>query len=356
MSDKGTTAKPDDQSGGSFLALLNDFKTKSRQDLIAMANSLMKPTSEDATESIPLVVQEESPDEHQTRDDLISMISLIFSQNIDPDNPSLARLEKKLQNLHLDQSTLVKMEKLLHKTSHQQNAIPFEKVAALLADTNEAVKEGAPTVQLEQQAVKEPFASTSLIKQMSESDFDFKRQFDGKEIIFQSFHQNGSVLAAGKSEQEPLPKVSVQQFFSEVIELVKNQVSLKKASEFLEAKFSLTPEQLGDIDVKLSIHKGQVTAHFSAETLLAKETLESQISLLRSSLQQQGLQVDKLEISLGGQGMQQSFSRQDEKPRQDQSQQRLLKKKIQVDEYYQSHSTLEEYKNSGNENTINILA
>ena len=28
----------------------------------------------------------------------------------------------------------------------------------------------------------------------------------------------------------------------------------------MEAKFSLTPDKLGEIDVKLSIHKGQVAA------------------------------------------------------------------------------------------------
>ena len=124
----------------------------------------------------------------------------------------------------------------------------------------------------------------------------------------------------------------------------------------MEAKFSLTPDKLGEIDVKLSIHKGQVAAHFTAETLIGKETLESQISLLRTSLQQQGLHVDKIEISLGGQGLQHSFSQQEEKSRQDQSQQRFSKKKINIEEFYQSHSTLEEYKQSGTENTINILA
>lgn len=351
ISNKTSSTKPEEQTAGSFLEILNGFKQESGQDssndLNAIVNSLYKTINEQPNESLTLVdtennQQEQADDDQQTRDDLLAFISFLFKHDIDPSSPSLKQLETALD-----------------KTKQQQEPISFEKIAKLLAEATLPEKDANLTVQTGKNAVEDAFKPIFSLKQNENGtapDFEFQPKFEGKEVVFQSFHSNGSASAASKGEQTPMPKVTVQQFFSEVIELVQNQASLKKASEFIEAKFSLTPEKLGDIDVQLTIHKGQVVAHFSAETMLGKESLESQISLLRSSLQQQGLQVDKLEISLSGQGLQHSFSQQEEKPRQEQSQQRFAKKKINVDDYYQSHTMIDEYKQTGTQNSINILA
>ncbi|WP_157081454.1 flagellar hook-length control protein FliK [Neobacillus soli] len=361
--DKDSSSKQGGQSATAFLELLNELIQENNQDsphdLLAMVNTLFQTISEQSNQPETFVNQknneEETPNkEPQTRDDMISFISLLFKNEIDRNDPSFAQLEKQLQNIDPNKATLAQLEKVFSK-KNQQETITFEKIAKLLAEVATPGKEGIPTVQHGQKAVEDSF-KFKLTENSPVPDFDFQRQFEGKEVIFQSFQPNGAASAVGKSEQAQLPKVSVQQFFSEVIDLVKNQASLKKASEFIEAKFSLTPEKLGDIDVKLSIHKGQVFAHFTAETLIGKETLESQISLLRSSLTQQGFQVDKIEVSLAGQGLQHSFSQQEEKSRQEQSQQRFSKKKISAEDFYQSHSTIEEYHHSQTENTINILA
>lgn len=352
LSDKLSDTKQGDKPEGSFLELLNEFKQENNKDatnnLLALVNTLVHhPPNEQANQSITLAglenYQEEQPvEEQQTRDDLLAFISLFIKNDIDPSNPSLGQLEKALD-----------------KTNQQQETISFEKMAKLLAEVTVPAKDVNPSAETGQKVVKDAFKPTFSLKQKengSAPNFEFQPKFEGKEVIFQSVHPNGTAPVTSKGEQAPLPKVSVQHFFSEVVELLKNQASLKKATEFIEAKFSLTPEKLGDIDVQLSIHKGQVAAHFSAETLLGKESLESQITLLRSSLQQQGLQVDKIEITLSGQGLQHSFSQQEEKSRQEQSQQRFAKKKINVDDFYQSHTTIDEYKHNGAQNTINILA
>lgn len=64
-----------------------------------------------------------------------------------------------------------------------------------------------------------------------------------------------------------------------------------------EAKLSLYPQHLGQVDVKLTMHNGQLVAQFVAESVAGKEMLESQMSQLRATLQNQGIQVDKLEVT-----------------------------------------------------------
>jgi flagellar hook-length control protein FliK len=64
-----------------------------------------------------------------------------------------------------------------------------------------------------------------------------------------------------------------------------------------EAKLSLFPKNLGHVDVKITMHEGQLVALFAADTLAGKQMLESQLPQLRQTLQSQGLQVDKLEVT-----------------------------------------------------------
>ena len=64
-----------------------------------------------------------------------------------------------------------------------------------------------------------------------------------------------------------------------------------------QAKITLYPENLGQVDVRLTMQNGQLVAHFITEHAAAREMLDSQLSLLRGALQTQGIQVDKLEVS-----------------------------------------------------------
>ncbi len=68
-------------------------------------------------------------------------------------------------------------------------------------------------------------------------------------------------------------------------------------------RLSLYPESLGQVDVRMTSHNGVLTAHLVVDTWVAKELLEGQLEHLRQALQQQGMQVDKLEVSVGQQGL-----------------------------------------------------
>ena len=70
-----------------------------------------------------------------------------------------------------------------------------------------------------------------------------------------------------------------------------------------QARISLYPENLGQVDVRISSHNGVLTAHLVADTWIAKELLDGQLDHLRQALQNQGLQVNKLEVSIGQQGL-----------------------------------------------------
>ncbi|WP_309121285.1 flagellar hook-length control protein FliK [Paenibacillus sp.] len=64
-----------------------------------------------------------------------------------------------------------------------------------------------------------------------------------------------------------------------------------------ETVLKLMPEHLGQVEVKLSIANGQLTAAITTESAMAKEALESNLATLRSSLQSQGVTIERLVVS-----------------------------------------------------------
>ncbi|CAK4836476.1 unnamed protein product [Aphanomyces euteiches] len=91
--------------------------------------------------------------------------------------------------------------------------------------------------------------------------------------------------------------ITAQSFVQDMSQLVMKNFKVDAVNGFSEANITLSPENLGQVNVKLTMHNGQLVAHFAAQTLLGKEMLEGQLSQLKLSLQGQGLQVEKLEVT-----------------------------------------------------------
>ncbi|MDQ6419255.1 flagellar hook-length control protein FliK [Paenibacillus sp. LHD-117] len=79
--------------------------------------------------------------------------------------------------------------------------------------------------------------------------------------------------------------------------LIVQKFDIRTLNGASEAKLMLFPEHLGQVDVKISVQNGLLTAVFQTDNAVAKDMLENQMAQLRSALQAQGLNVDKLEVS-----------------------------------------------------------
>ncbi|PZD93326.1 hypothetical protein DNH61_22050 [Paenibacillus sambharensis] len=102
------------------------------------------------------------------------------------------------------------------------------------------------------------------------------------------------------TEQAKLPvpeQVPVQRFAETVSGTFVKQFGLLKGNAVSEARLTLLPEHLGQVDVKISMQNGQLTAQFVTDNVMARDMIESQMVQLRASLQTQGLQVEKLEVT-----------------------------------------------------------
>ncbi|MFU1792374.1 flagellar hook-length control protein FliK [Paenibacillus azoreducens] len=103
---------------------------------------------------------------------------------------------------------------------------------------------------------------------------------------------NASVKTASTPAQVP-----VENFSQEMSGFVVNKLEFVKQHGVSEARITLYPERLGQVDIKLTMQNGQLVAQFTTEHAATRDLLEQQMSQLRSSLQTQGVQVEKLVVT-----------------------------------------------------------
>ena len=65
-----------------------------------------------------------------------------------------------------------------------------------------------------------------------------------------------------------------------------------------EVKIDLKPEYLGHVRLQIATENHQVTLRILTEFPLVKDMIESNFHQLKADLQQQGLEIDQLEVSL----------------------------------------------------------
>ncbi len=94
----------------------------------------------------------------------------------------------------------------------------------------------------------------------------------------------------------------MQEITAQIVERIK--VFIKPGQTSMELQ--LNPENLGKINLALTEKDGIVTAHFTAQTQIAKEAIESQMQVLKENLNNQGIRVEAIEVTVSEFGFDQS--------------------------------------------------
>jgi flagellar hook-length control protein FliK len=112
-------------------------------------------------------------------------------------------------------------------------------------------------------------------------------------IVNQTAPQTNTVQVTVTQSQTPT--MTPQQLPQELQKMMKT-FRFNRANGNSEARILLNPEQLGHVNVKISVNNGMVVAQIYTDTAMAKEALEAQMLHLRAALQSSGLTVERLEV------------------------------------------------------------
>ncbi len=84
-----------------------------------------------------------------------------------------------------------------------------------------------------------------------------------------------------------------------VIKQIVDNVKVNFDPSYTEIKMQLSPENLGDVTLKVITENGIVTAQFIAENERVKEVIESNFTHLNDTLKEKGIDVSELSVSVG---------------------------------------------------------
>jgi flagellar hook-length control protein FliK len=285
--------------------------------------SAAKPTDRNGEITTPFYVllqdSVEKEKDSEVSADVMGLLTQLFSnipvmQTIGSTNPTLEFTENYNKQAANDEGTpsspLIfqqdELQQLLKNGQQLQQPIHFQKMEVQDLNQTKPQLNGLdetfidPTMEMVMKEVTESNSKEQLTKLVSidhtlagDSIQKENSLFTSTQHPFQGVQQNS---IARPITNQP---VNANQFNQDIVKFFQSAVSVQDLGDGMEAAFSLKPEHLGRVDVKVSIVDGTVTADFLASTQSGKELLETHMQTLRVALETQGFQVDKIHISQG---------------------------------------------------------
>ncbi|ANU26720.1 flagellar hook-length control protein FliK [Planococcus versutus] len=150
--------------------------------------------------------------------------------------------------------------------------------------------------------------------------------------------KSSSFLMKAEASQQPSPLIRLPNLLEDLSGMLKNSMRLAESQEGMKMRVNIFPEHLGHLEILLTSTNGKLAAQIMASTPMAKEAIELQLNQLRTSLIQQGVEVEKIEVL--EQSSQRSFSQQQPHAEQRFTQQQQNKALRNGNRYFQSEDEL----------------
>ena len=94
---------------------------------------------------------------------------------------------------------------------------------------------------------------------------------------------------------------------NDIVRQVVEQTQFQVKQGVTSLEMQLYPEHLGKVLVQVVSHEGSITAQITAESEAAKSALESQLTLLKENLNNQGVKVENVEVTIASHAFEQNM-------------------------------------------------
>ena len=155
-----------------------------------------------------------------------------------------------------------------------------------------AVKLSVQKPELTENARTETVAQKDAPKQ-EDTGKNSESPFMGNSYQAQNVEQQAQALKAAEAEKA-FSMTDTQEIMDQILDYMK--VSVKP--ELTSLEMQLHPESLGTLPIQISNKEGAVTAQFIAQNESVRAVLESQMMELRENLEQQGVKVEAVEVTI----------------------------------------------------------
>ncbi len=205
-------------------------------------------------------------------------------------------------------SNNTKIEENVIETVSKDNDINSTKVVEELNTTNTNNVEENTEIEGEVEEVKSEESNTTTTLSKDSNNQEASQFSEGQNQSF-NFEQNQEEIFFGVNQEnieiKDISKFSrvvntrMSNFNSQnVLNQIVEKVKFNFNPSYSEIKVQLTPENLGDVTLKVITENGIITAQFIAENEKVKEILESNFTQLEDTLKQKGLDISELSVSI----------------------------------------------------------
>lgn len=236
-----------------------------------------------------------------------SEISMAFNELLDFIEQTVADITEEFA-ISVDELTTLIDEMALAQNLEEGNAFEF------VSDNVEAVEEQIPNVSdeksdnlvkdtltendTEKQVVKSPVESNNTESKLGTASDEKQMDMSGQSTtetmpdeIVSNFTNAVNEAFAANGLSEAVDSVQVVNQIIENAKIILNE-------QITSMEFMLNPENLGKVNLNISVREGIVTASIVAQNEAVKEAIESQIVVLKESLNNQGLKVEAVEVTV----------------------------------------------------------
>ena len=102
----------------------------------------------------------------------------------------------------------------------------------------------------------------------------------------------------------------------QIVEQIVQQMRVTITEQTTSMEMQLNPENLGKVYVNISSEEGTVNAQFHATNEIVKEALEAQVATLRENLNQAGVKVDAIEVTIASHEFERNLEEHHENPQE----------------------------------------
>lgn len=185
------------------------------------------------------------------------------------------------------------VEKQPEEAPEVQEKVSAERDVPKAEKAEEPVRMNAPKPQLTENARTETVSVKDAPKQESAGK-DSENPFAENSYQTGRMEANTEVQTAAAKAESTFSMAQTQEIMDQIVDYMK--VSVKP--EITSLEMQLHPESLGTLHIQISNKEGAVTAQFIAQNESVKAALESQVMELKENLEQQGVKVEAVEVTI----------------------------------------------------------
>ena len=175
------------------------------------------------------------------------------------------------------------------------------------------------TVKMESnQETTEAFANESDLSMNNQKNTEGQNE---NSLLNQNANENVVNAQSTVNVSQVTEGQTAQQFSSylsadtvQIMEQIVQQMRVTISSEITTMEMQMNPENLGKVYVNISSQEGIVNAQFRATTEVVKEALEAQIATLRENLNQAGVKVDAIEVTIASHEFERNLEQNQQNP------------------------------------------